>query len=146
MISIRFFDAPRLDGLPKQEIATGSSLRLVISYGVKRPVRNVHFGIELCDVEGNRLISFTTRAISDRDDLCSSDGKIECVVKSLPLSIGDYHVSLFVYVPNQRLIRHEKSIGVISVTSTTLHNSGLDPRWDAAIVPDYSWQFCRNGN
>jgi len=128
------------DGKALADMRTWGCMTLRLAYVVRRPVRNAHFGVEVIDHYGRRLLALETRTHMPRHDLGMADGVLDCTIRQLPLAPGTFALGASVFVPDQRVIWAGDQLAQLTVHPDDVFGHGhLPASSHAAVVTPHDW-------
>jgi len=127
----------------KHSVKTWDYLRLRIRYYSPTKVSYGSIVLEVYTFLGNKLIEYSTQPMSGLElSFIPGESYIDCVIPCLPLSAGDYKLSIGLAVPMIEWLCREERISTLEVTENDVYKSGLPPHQQRTLVAvEHYWEI-----
>ena len=129
-------------GEPKMVTRTWDHLRLAIRFHAPRAVANGSVVLEVSTFLGQKICQLSTEPLSGvKMAFHPGEGRVDCVIPSLPLAAGNYLVSAGLAVPKVEWLSWRENLGSIEVSGKDVFNSGCLPdQQRTPLVPPHQWE------
>lgn len=145
---LRFTDSEFLtdDGSPAEVIQSGQDLQISVSYTSRdSELKNVYMAIDIFEQSGQCMLSLCNEMVGTNFETIPPSGRFSCLVERLPLSPGQYHITLFCKT-NGVIADWIQQAAVLAVEPGDFFGTGrLPPATDGLFVPQ-DWQLEEEDN
>jgi lipopolysaccharide transport system ATP-binding protein len=129
------------EGSPKPTVSTWEDLVLRFHYDCESYVERAAVDFEISSTDGARIMRLSTQPDGTLP-LTFTPGQhsVDCTIRGLPLTAGDYLLTASLSVPGVRTIWGPHQIGSLTVGPRDVYGSGLSPTASrCAVAVDHDW-------
>jgi lipopolysaccharide transport system ATP-binding protein len=135
------------EGLPKPTVSTWDDLVLRFHYSCDSYVERGAVEFEISSTDGARIIRLSSQPDGTLP-LTFKPGQhsVDCAIRNLPLTAGDYLLTAQLGVPGVRSIWGPHQIGALTIGPRDVYGSGLSPTASrCAVAVDHGWSVMERG-
>ena len=128
----------------KEVTKTWDYLRIRIHYYSPRKISNGSVILELSTSSGNKLLQYSTQPLSGLEmTFPEGESYTDCVIPCLPLSSGNYLISVGLAIPWSEWLCLQENMAVLEVSDYDVYKSKYPPRQErTTLAIEHYWELC----